>query len=693
VNLVKDWIQRNYVLLILLLVSAAFHWIWLFNYDYITYGDARVYTPQTQEELIENAFYIYNTSSNTGALELSGGTKLIELVHGFLATHGLYYPISFRLIYLFPIIFLAPIAIYFYAKKYIKSDIGVFIASIVFLFNTYTLILQTAGVLILLANIFTLLALLFYHKFFMEKKSYVNFLGIVLTSFIASTYDFRIFYILAIISSIYVVSVIYLFKQRWTIFGYHIVAMLVVFLLNAHWLLVLVNMSQLSSNSLFSRGVFGSSYFDIFSAMTLFHKFWTGGQPAAFVNQPVPFQSWLIPLAILGGMYFSKEDKKRYFIILLVILGIFLTKQQDRPLADLYGWLYAHFPGFNAFREASKFYLLSSIGFSILIGYFIDGVKNQLNIKPYFKYLIYLVFTGIFIWNGIGLINLTIGTLFIPRRPPEAYKSFNEYVINNTLENYRTLWVPINSKWGVYLNNKPAITMVYLSQASSEDISKSVHYIERRSPRNAVGELLVQNFSQELINRYNIRYAVIPLQDFENEDDFFSDYGKDREYYKNLVSSLPYFKPLEINTTEIDLYENTGAYPKIYLTKDIPNVFNPQEIYPVDFEFLSPVEYEIRINNDDLKNGAYLNFAESFSGSWQLYSKDHEGKLIPINVVHIEDDLHLNVFNITEQSDFQTLYLRYDNQTDYRNGMRISIAVFSGLILILVILKIKNVFK
>jgi len=76
-----NFIKKNLVLISLLFLNIVTHTVWVFNLDYLTYGDARVYLPKTQNELLLNSTQIYNSNSNLGVVELSGGTKLIELIH------------------------------------------------------------------------------------------------------------------------------------------------------------------------------------------------------------------------------------------------------------------------------------------------------------------------------------------------------------------------------------------------------------------------------------------------------------------------------------------------------------------------------------------------------------------------------------------------------------------------------------
>lgn len=55
------------------------------------------------------------------------------------------------------------------------------------------------------------------------------------------------------------------------------------------------------------------------------------------------------------------------FFAVLALLGIFLSKQVAPPGGFVYKLLFDHFPGFSAFREASKFYVLIAMSYSVMI--------------------------------------------------------------------------------------------------------------------------------------------------------------------------------------------------------------------------------------------------------------------------------------------------------------------------------------
>jgi hypothetical protein len=642
-----NFIKKNIVLISLFILNLATHFIWIFNTDFITYGDARVYVPETQRELLFNSSQIYNSNANLGAVELSGGTKLIELIHGLSANLGLNYNFSFRLIYLYPFTLLAPFIVYYFFRKFFDKPWAIFIASVIYLFNTYTLILQTAGVLMLIGDLFLVLTLLFYYKFFYENKNSLNILMIIFSGFLLSTYEFRIFYISCIVTSLFVLHYFFYTKKDYKVFIWHLFFVFSVLILNMHWLLPLINLGQLTDNELFSRNIFGSSYFDVSSSFTLFHRFWTFEKPSVFKNQTIPLYFWFIPIFTILGIYYSRKKKFSIFFLTIFLLGVFLTKQEGVPFSQIYKWLYTNFPGFNAFREASKFYILNVLGISALIGYFVNEYKFT-NLKV--KYSIYALLFLIFIGNTYPIFSGKIDTLFVPRKYPQQYQEFNKKIESENQE-FRILWVPTNSKWGAYSNQNPVLGMPELDQKFSF-IKKIPDFIEYSKPKNSNVNLLRQKFSDNILDRLSIKYVIVPIS--IDDEDLFSDYGKSRVHFLEILKNSKYLTPKEFNENDIAIFENSDFRPLIYTTKQLED-FNKVSPYSnVEFKKISPTVFEINLKN--IKDPVYLNFSENYSTDWTLYLGDYNLEsliLSQMNQVsgtnHIKSDLGLNTFYIDPQ--------------------------------------------
>ena len=162
------------------------------------------------------------------------------------------------------------------------------------------------------------------------------------------------------------------------------------------------------------------------------------------------------------GLYLNRKNKNILFFGTIALLGIFLTKQVAPPFPDTYLWLFENFPGFNAFREASKFYLLIILGFSVLIAGFVDWIWKNLDDKGfqyYAKYASIIIIAGIFLWNTKPIITTEFGTLFVQREKPQEYAIFKDFVLKQD-SYFRTLWLPTSSRWSIYTNNHPAVNTV-----------------------------------------------------------------------------------------------------------------------------------------------------------------------------------------------------------------------------------------
>jgi hypothetical protein len=70
-----------------------------------------------------------------------------------------------------------------------------------------------------------------------------------------------------------------------------------------------------------------------------------------------------------GKRILANERINILFFALLALVGAFLAKGSNPPLGGVYLWLFGHFPGMIMFRDASKFYTLIALSYSVLIPY------------------------------------------------------------------------------------------------------------------------------------------------------------------------------------------------------------------------------------------------------------------------------------------------------------------------------------
>jgi len=106
------------------------------------------------------------------------------------------------------------------------------------------------------------------------------------------------------------------------------------------------------------------------------HPYWNSSGIEWFVVQKVPLHFYillLIPasllLVLIKNKFNNLEDRKIIpLLILLLVIGLFFSKQISMPFGSLYLVLFKYFPGFNAFREASKFYVIIIFVYAFIAG-------------------------------------------------------------------------------------------------------------------------------------------------------------------------------------------------------------------------------------------------------------------------------------------------------------------------------------
>jgi hypothetical protein len=659
------------IYIILLLLSFISHWEWTSNLSILTSGDWIYQDSATLKELLSVPL-IWSMNS-LGSINLGISFSPFTFIYGLLANGNVSYGISERILFLWPILILLPLTSYLLIKNFIKNSIASAIGSLVYSYNTYFFEIKTGHLTLLAAFAIFPLVLLLYHRTLENRKiEYAVLTGFI--AFIVSFYEFRAFYILCFILFFYFLFYIFIvekFINIISLFKTSIIALLpviIVFLLNTYWILPLANTGSLLSNFAFDRSLFGNQFSNVLHSITLHHSFWTGVKTAAFIVQPIPFYFWLIPFFSLLGIYVNRKNKYVLFFGFIAISGIFLSKQIGPPFGEIYLWLFNHLPGFNAFREASKFYVLIALGYSVIIAGFIDWLfkhwtKNS--IQKFAKYILSVSIAIVFLWNLKPIITGEFATLFTPRQVPEDYLITKNFILKQN-EFFRTYWVPSFSRWSVYTNIHPEVSAV------DQIASSWRNFVEERKGNNVYTEAeLVMNFlnnprSENILNLSSIKYLFIPLLDKENDDDFFIYYGKSRQYYVDELNKIKFLKKIEIGTSEIIAYQNLGFRPHIYMTNKIESEKQNIPYKNVPFRFISPTEYKIILKR--ISTPIYISFSENYHPDWNIRIGDfnafdsifQKNYFLPTKY-HTQNDINLNTFLIDPN------YIqKYVNKKDYR---------------------------
>lgn len=654
--------SKTYILLLIIItISLIIYWRWLF-YSTFQSSDWGFFYSEKVKEIFTSYLWISNT--NFGGIDFSIWRLPLSLIYNLFGYLGFNSNLADKLLVFIPIIFLSGLVSFLLVKKVTNSNFAGFVGSFVFSYNTYFLSINTQGhELLTVSFIFSTLTIWLF-MISLERKTIFLSLITGLCLFIASFYDFRGFYITAWILFFYFLYFVffinrnYSFKTIVKILAYAGIPILITLLVNLYWLWPFSNIKALVDNDVLSRGLFGNQFWNLSEAITLFHPFWNGKEPIWFSINRIPYFFWLIPIFAFSGLLLNIKNKNVIFFGFLAIIGIFLAKQVGEPFGNFYYWLYNNLPGFNAFREASKFYFLIILGYSVLIGSFVSWLKNKWakrSWQMYCTFFLAVLVIVIFLWNTKSIIDGEIKTMFIPRNIPNDYLVFKNFILDQRGEHFKILWIPRPSRWGYYddIHPRAEINVFDLGRSDFKDFIKN----DESAPANEkMVSLFTQSFSDSLLNVSNIKYIVVPTKDTSNDDDFFPQYFSDRQFYLDKLDSLEYLRKIEIGTAELAIYENENYQPVIFIpdnilfingTDHIINDYNnlseknPQKNFifvdkkennttsdsftgqkPQDmtFEITSPTKKSIHIKS--ASDPFFLILGEKYNPGWKLLADD-----------------------------------------------------------------------
>ncbi len=582
---------------ILLLISIFLHHVWFFSSSILTSGDWGFYYQETMRSFLQ--FPSIWTPVGLGSVDLGLTWYPIGILWGLLG-YLCDYGCAERIIYIYPSIIFAIVSSYILAKKITSSDLASTIGSLFYTYNTYFIIGRTSHLPLMVS--FALSPLAFYLIIrIAEKRETKILLLFAILNIVISFYEFRAWYILSLLEILGIffysycgqkIGVLQFFKRVIP----QLLAIGSVILINLYWLISFSKSSSLTTNQYFSRGLFGDSFLNINNALSLFHPFWTGRESTLFIVQEIQYYFWVIPIVAFLGLYLNRKNKHVLFFGIVTIIGILLSKQSGVPFKSLYRFLYDHFPGFNALREASKFFFYIALGYSLLIASFVKYLLKDVPMTSIFyksRMLIITIVMVVILLNLKPIAANELGTLLVPRSIPNDYLKYKSYI--NSQDGFtRTMWVPRDSRWTYYSASNPSYALVtmfpngYFSNVNKEQL-----------------DFIKSKDFKLILDLTATKYIVIPLEDTENDDNFFKFYS-DRKTYLQTLAKLKYLKKINIGTSDLEVYEYLDYKNHVYADSG-----------SVDFVQKKP--YLIEVNLKRISRPTVLSFAESYHPGWKAY--------------------------------------------------------------------------
>ncbi len=579
----------------MILVPSLFVFTSFFKALPLAWGDAPFYYPEGLRELTGGLTVWGERGDNFGDKNLALWLSPLMALYGSLNKFfGLGNDTIVRILFYFPSVIFAGLGSYFLARYFKLSKIGQFFSSLVYLLNTYFLLLIDGGqVGISLSYGIFPFTVLFWLRFF-DNLSVKRFFMALVASLALSLTDPRVAIISFLFIFLWQVAIAFLEKKAGYIKNlvWPIVAGFLLIPLNMYWLLPLIK----GGSGGVSTSVTNLQLSSLLNSLLMFSPHWPSNLFGK-VNPPY-FYFVLIPVFIFGVFLFKKTKRENYVLGFIFLFFAFIAKGTTPPLGNWYEQIISSIPFGSIFRDSTKFFVPMTLTAGILIGQTIDSVltifdnkivKNLLFGFCYF-YLMFLIFPAI-----SGKMNFNLST----RSDNPDYKIIYEHLKKEN-GSFRTLWFNEKPQTAFETSEKPALSA---NQLTSFRPFASMN--EGEDPYN----FLNNSESVDWLKNFGVRYIILsgdPRNIFPSE--------KDIENWQEEIGLISGTHGLveENWGTKTPVFRIDGQKSEKYPVKKITLVIGsdlsprskvPAAVYPEDGKFdpnilkdLSPGSYEVMMN-------------------------------------------------------------------------------------------------
>lgn len=611
----KAALIKLFVVILSVVALVVIYHQWFLNFGILSKGDWGFYFKDSLSTVRISYFSTWLGDSSLGRVLIDSGQAPTYALYGFFAKFfELPFEISERFIHMWPVVLVAPIGSYLLLSYLFKSKIGILIGVLFYSFNTYFLTLQTGH--LTLAGSYALFPLIFYLFLrYYDKPSLRLAAAAALASAIGCAYEPRGIFICIIGMVTYFVFLLaydYLLNRNaarvFKRFCRLLIPVGLFLLLNIYWIIGIIASGGGSSSTNATGGsLFGSEYFTLNYAFTLFHPYWTGSAPESFVIHTIPLYYWIVPILVLLSACVNRKNIRVLGFVILACMGVLLAKQADLPFSGIYEWLYNNAPGFSAYREASKFYALVAISYSVLLAALFNSIQYGKGLDIAIKYRRAIITSSAFAIGAIVLTNITpivtnnFGTLFVNRSIPSAEAEVNQIIKDDSDDFFRTLWLPTTTRWGYFNNTKPSESLTGLNANRWQKFTTPPNNDIRQKINNRITATLTSSQYDSFLERSAIKYLIVPSRDIANENDFFVHFGDDREFYTELLEKIPTLEKVPTKNKDISIYKNKNFNGYAYSFSSLVTQKSPylsDDAYNFIKDTISPSsEYQITPNS------------------------------------------------------------------------------------------------
>ncbi len=515
---------------------------------------------------------------------------------------------------------------YFFPKKRKL----IFLTVGIFLLNTYILMIFGGGQLgVILAYTLAPLALIKTIDLIEKNREKFSWPRIIIVSLLFSLlalFDLRIAYIALVAAGIF--SIFHNFFIRSLsifrlILSVGVISFLVLGLL-AFWFLPVIAFTSLAVNPVIFNieSVRFLSFASFSNVIALLHPNWPENIFGKIYFMRPEFL--VIPILAYSSLLFIRNESKiqKMYILYFAFLGLvgaFLAKGTNPPLGEVYSWLFKHLVGFGTFRDATKWYLLIALSYSVLVPYTLTKIwllieKNKSKVR--YVFLLFAIGYLLFLIHPLWLGKLS-GT-FRLYQVPEEYIELKNFLSSQS--NFsRTLWIPQRQRFGYYSDLHPAVGAYDLFKLSSPSA-------------------VLANLEEYSLRSIGVKFVILP---FDSQGELFLE---DRKYSDtlraNIEGELDKISWLKKHPefTQIALYELMGE------SSDLFSLASSRK--KVNWQMINPTKFTLTL---DLEDKDLLIFSQRYDSGWVAKFGNKE-------IVNKKIDPYLMEFEISEKGMYTITY-------------------------------------
>ena len=574
---------------------AAFtHPNWFFSLQTLTSGDWGYLTPQTMQSWVRLP-RVWTSENGLGLVDYIGlAFYPFHFLFGLLSVAGIPFELSERLLFAWPAAILPLVGGYHLSRRLGANWISSLLGGLVYGSNTYILLIETGQLTVVMAYGLApfILASFTAGLYSSDRWAWMSTAVLLGISFI---YEPRISFIICGILITWtffqtlanprsrglarqwarrtVPKIIHTRRtsdQRPSMAGDSTSGVLKRALGSAaHLIRVLAGAAVLSAYWIIPAAVTGGSeastllpaqefptYMNLAHALFLNHPFWTGAAPMLFsVQTPVAVFA-ILPILAFAALL-VKPGRVSLGLAVIALVGVFLVKQDNPPFSGVYNWLFVHVPGFDLFREASKFYLLIAIAFAPLIAITMtESARRAWRSTRARKVAVLgvtLSLVGVLAIPAFPAAEGRLGGIYNPTPAPSEYMTFNQVLTGNLSpsEFYRTFWWPAFERFGAYTSQVP-----YLSGFT--EVQSDMNFL--LTDRSNLWTLFDNATTASYFDLASIRYVVVP---YDAANDLYPSFGPEAQFLAQ-VDNQAWLQPLDVPGIQSHSFVNENAQPYVY---------------------------------------------------------------------------------------------------------------------------------